>query len=104
MAVAVATGECALLGWLGVGPVMAVKSVDISGAHHLTSAQVASAAGLSGSRSVLTVDGESDRQHLLGQVWVRTASVQPQLHGTVVVAISDWHPVAPYHVLPGKNY
>ncbi len=104
IAAAVAAGECALLGWLWLGPVMAVKSVDISGAHHLTSAQVASAAGLSGSRSVLAVDGESDRQHLLGQVWVRTALVQPQLDGTVVVAISEWQPVAAYHVGAGKRY
>ena len=104
IAAAVATGECALLGWLWLGPVMAVKAVDISGAHHLTSAQVASAAGLSGSRSVLAVDGESDRQHLLSQVWVRTASVQPQLDGTVVVSISEWQPVAAYHVGAGKRY
>ena len=104
IAAGVATGECALLGWLWLGPVMAVKAVDISGAHHLTSAQVASAAGLSGSRSVLAVDGESDRQHLLSQVWVRTASVQPQLDGTVVVSISEWQPVAAYHVGAGKRY
>src|SRR5260370_1960304 len=104
IAAAVAAGECALLGWLWLGPVMAVKSVDISGAHHLTSAQVASAAGLGGSRSVLAVDGESDRQHLLAQVWVRTASVQPQLDGPVVVSISEWQAVAAYHVGAGKRY
>ena len=101
---AVAAGECALLGWLWFGPAMAVRSVDITGAHHLTSAQVATAAGLSGGGSVLAVDGEWDRQRLLGQVWVRTASVEPQLDGTVVVAISEWQPVAAYHPGTGKRY
>jgi hypothetical protein len=104
IAASVAAGECALLAWLWLGPVMAVKSLDISGAHHLTSAQVANAAGLSRGGSVLAVDGESDRQHLLAEVWVRTASVQPQLDGTVVVTVSEWQPVAAYHAGAGKRY
>src|SRR4029077_12477220 len=49
-------------------------------------------------------DGESDRQHLLDQVWVRTATVDPQLGGTVVVRISEWQPVAAYHAGPSKHY
>ena len=104
LAVVVAVGECALLGYLWFGPALAVRSVDISGAHHLTAAQVAAAAGLNGSRSVLGVDGESDRQRLLAQVWVRTARVDPQLDGTVVVRISEWQPVAAYHAGPTKKY
>ena len=106
LAAVVAVAECALLGWLWFGSALAVKSVDITGAHHLTAAQVATSAGLNGSRSVLAVDGESDRQRLLGQVWVRTAAVAPQLDGTVVVRISEWQPVAAYHAGPGpaKRY
>jgi hypothetical protein len=100
----VGLAECALLGWLWLGPAMPVKYVDISGAHHLTAAQVAAAAGLSGNRSVLAVDGESDRHHLLDQVWVRTATVDPQLDGTVVVRISEWQPIAAYHSGPSKHY
>jgi cell division septal protein FtsQ len=100
----VALAECAVLGWLWFGPAVAVKYVDVSGAHHLTAAQVAAAAGLSGDRSVLTVDGESDRHHLLDQVWVRTATVDPQLDGTVVVRISEWQPIAAYHAGPSKHY
>src|SRR4029077_17482406 len=100
----VALAECIVLGWLWFGPAMAVQSVDITGAHHLTGAQVAAAAGLSGNRSVLAVDGESDRQHLLDQVWVRTAPVDPQLGGPVVVRISEWQPVAAYHAGPSKHY
>ncbi|OLC14092.1 MAG: hypothetical protein AUH32_06375 [Actinobacteria bacterium 13_1_40CM_66_12] len=104
IAAGVAVVECALLGWLWFGPAMAVRSVDISGAHHLSTSQVASAAGLDRSGSVLAVDGESDRQRLLGQVWVRTASVEPQLDGTVVVSITEWQPIAAYHAGTGKRY
>ena len=103
MAAAVAVAECALLGWLWFGPSLAVRSVDISGAHHLTPAQVAAAAGLNGG-SVLAVDGKSDQRRLLDQVWVRTATVDPQLDGTVVVHISEWQPVAAYHAGPTKHY
>lgn len=104
IAVGVAAGECALLDWLWFGPAIAIRSVDISGAHHLTSSQVATVAGLSGGGSVLAVDGESDRQRLLAQVWVRAASIQPQLDGTVVVSISEWQPVAAYHPGAVKRY
>jgi len=104
IAAAVAIAECALLGWLWFGPAMPVRSVDVSGAQHLTPAQVAAAAGLNGNRSVLSVDGESDRRRLLGEVWVRTASVEPRLDGTVVVTVSEWSPVAAYHAGPGKHY
>src|SRR3989442_13638618 len=102
VAAAVAVAEGALLGWLWFGPALAVTSVDISGAHHLTAAPVAAAVGLSGNGSVLAVDGESDRHHLLAQVWVRTATVDPQLDGTVVLRISEWQPIAAYHA-GGRN-
>ncbi len=104
VAAAVAIAEAALLGWLWFGPALAVTSVNISGAHHLSAAQVVAAAGLSGTRSVLAVDGESDRHHLLDQVWVRTATVDPQLDGTVVVLISEWQPIAAYHAGASKHY
>jgi cell division septal protein FtsQ len=104
VAAVVAVAECALLGWLWFGPALPVRSVDVSGAHHLTAAQVAAATGLVDSRSVLAVDAESGRQHLLNQVWVRTATVDPQLDGTVVVQISEWQPVAAYHAGASKRY
>jgi hypothetical protein len=99
----VAVVECAALVWLWFGPALAVQKVEIAGAHHLTSAQVRAAAGLAGGGSVLSVDGEADRQHLLQQTWVRTATVDPQLTGTVVVHISEWEPVAAFHSGPSKK-
>ena len=71
LAAVVAAGEIALLGWLWFGPALAIRSVDTTGAHHLTSSQVAAAAGLNGGGSVLAVDGESDRLRLLNQVWTQ---------------------------------
>jgi hypothetical protein len=67
----------------------------------LSSAQVLAAAGLTEGPSVLSVDVQSDRQRLLNQTWVRAASVQPQLTGTIVVQISEWQPIASYHA--GKS-
>jgi cell division septal protein FtsQ len=101
LAVTVAVAECALLGWLWFGPALTVRTVNVVGATHMTSAQVAAAAGLTQGGSVLSVDGEADRLRLLGQTWVRTATVVPDLTGTVDIVISEWDPVAVYH--SGKN-
>ena len=101
LAVAAAIVECAALGWLWFGPALAIRNVSVIGAQHLTSAQVMAAAGLADGASVLSVDGLSDRQRLLNQTWVRTATVEPQLPGTILVKISEWQPVAAYHA--GKS-
>ena len=97
LAAVVAAAEIALLGWLWFGPALALGSIDVSGAHHLTATQVARAAGMNGSASILSVDGESAKQRLLNQVWIRAAVVQPQLPGTVTIQISEWQPVAAFH-------
>jgi cell division septal protein FtsQ len=101
VAVLAAVVECAALGWLWFGPALAVQDVTVVGAQHMTSAQVLAAAGLTEGPSVLSVDVQSDRKRLLNQTWVRTASVQPQLTGTIVVQISEWQPIAAYHA--GKS-
>jgi cell division septal protein FtsQ len=93
----VAAAECSLLAWLWFGSALAVGNVQVVGANHMTAAQVAQGAGLAGGSSVLAVDGEAARQRLLAQTWVRTASVVPQLPGTVVIQISEWQPVAAFH-------
>jgi cell division protein FtsQ len=92
-----AIAECALLGWLWFGPALSVQTVAVEGTQHMTSSQVARAAGLGGGSSVLSVDGVSARQHLLSQTWVRAATVDPQLPGTVVIRVSEWQPIAGYH-------
>ncbi|MDQ6878637.1 MAG: FtsQ-type POTRA domain-containing protein [Candidatus Dormibacteraeota bacterium] len=103
LAISAAVIECALLGWLWFGPALSVRNVNVAGAEHLTSAQVAAAAGLTDGTSVLSVDDEAARQRLLALTWVRTAIVEPQLPGTVLVAISEWQPVAVYHAGKGTT-
>jgi cell division septal protein FtsQ len=92
-----AIAEGALLAWLWFGPALSVQSVDVQGAQHLSRAQITRAAGLAEGASILSVDGQSDRQRLLAQTWVRTATVVPQLPGAVVIRVSEWQPVAAYH-------
>jgi hypothetical protein len=71
--------------------------MDVTGAQHMTVSQVTKAAGLSDGVSIISVDGISGRERLLNQVWVRTATVQPKLLGTVVIQVNEWQPVAVYH-------
>jgi hypothetical protein len=103
LAIAIAGAEVALLAWLWFGPALAVSSVRVTGAHHLTAAQIAAAAGISSNSSVISVDGASADGHLLDQVWVRAASVQPELPGTVVIQVSEWDPVVAYHAGQSPN-
>ena len=93
----VAVLECALLAWLVFGPVFSIRSVHVAGAQHMSTGQVLAAAGLDPASSVLTVDGQADEQRLLGQTWIRAASVQAQLDGSVDITVSEWQPVAAYH-------
>lgn len=97
LSLSAAAAEVALLSWLWFGPALSVRTVNVSGAQHLTSAQVADAAGLADAGSVLAVDGQADRRRLLGQVWVQNATVEPLLSGSVTVTITEWQPVAVYH-------
>ncbi|TMF94648.1 MAG: FtsQ-type POTRA domain-containing protein [Chloroflexi bacterium] len=101
LAAAAAVAEIALVAWLWVGPAVAVRTVEVTGAHHMTARQVAGAAGVSGGGSIISIDGQSAEQRLLSQVWIRAATVQPQLPGTVIVQVSEWQPVAVYHA--GKS-
>ena len=97
VAMGVAVALAALLGWLWFGPALSVRTVEVTGAQHLTSDQVAQAAGLASGASVLSVDAEADRAKLLNQTWVQAATVIPQLPGSVLIEITEWQPVAVYH-------
>jgi cell division septal protein FtsQ len=96
LAVSTAALEIALLVWLWFGPALGLRTVEVYGTRHLTARQVAAAAGVNGG-SVVSVDGASAQQRLLGQVWIRAATVRPELPGTVVITVSEWQPVAAYH-------
>ena len=101
LAAGAAIAECGLLAWLWFGPALSVQTVAVDGAQHMTRSQIARAAGLGGGTSVLSVDAVSARDRLLGQTWVRAATVDPQLPGTVLIRVSEWQPIAGYHA--GKS-
>ena len=103
LAATVAVAEMVLLGWLWFGPALSVQTVEVVGAVHLSPLQVAHAAGLDSSASIISVDGVSDRDRLLHQVWIRSASVEPQLPWSVVVHVAEWQPVAAYHSGPSTR-
>jgi hypothetical protein len=65
--------------------------------------QVEAAAGISSNGSVLSIDGESAQARLLNQVWIRSATVETELPGTVVIHVSEWAPVAAYHAGPSTK-
>ncbi len=103
LAAAAAGLEIALLVWLWFGPAFALRSVQVTGSRHLTVSQVEAAAGISSDGSVLSIDGESAQARLLNQVWIRSATVETELPGTVVIHLSEWDPVAAYHAGPSKR-
>jgi cell division septal protein FtsQ len=96
LATSAAALEIALLVWLWFGPALGLRTVEVYGTRHLTAKQVAAAAGVNGG-SIVSIDGASAQQRLLAQVWIRAASVQAELPGTVVIRVSEWQPVAAYH-------
>jgi len=95
--------EMAALLWLWFGPALAVRNVQVTGAHHMSAAQVERAAGVAGGSSVISIDGESGRQKLLSETWIRTASVEPVLPGVITIQVSEWQPIAAYHAGPSKK-
>jgi cell division septal protein FtsQ len=101
LAMGVAVALSGLLAWLWFGPPLSVRTVEVTGAQHLSNDEVAQLAGLAGGASVLSVDAEADRAKLLNLTWVQGATVIPQLPGSVLVEISEWQPVAVYHA--GSN-
>ena len=100
IAAAVAVMGALLLAWLFFGPAFAIRSVQVTGAQHLTAQQVVAAAGINPDGSLLAVDPVSARQRLLQQTWIRAAVVRPELDGTLLVQVSEWQPVAAYHAGP----
>jgi len=97
LAGAVAVAETALLIWLWFGPAVAVQTVNVTGAHHMTAADVQRAAGVNSGDSVISIDGEAGQQRLLSQTWIRTATVEALLPGVIAIHVSEWQPVAVYH-------
>jgi len=97
LAALTAVAEIALLGWLWGGPLLSVRTVEVFGTRHLSARQVADDAGIAQGSSIVSVDAQAAQERLLQQVWVRTATVQPEFPNVVVIRISEWQPIAVFH-------
>jgi cell division protein FtsQ len=97
LAAGVAVAEAVLLVWLWFGPALAIKTVEVTGAQHMTATQVQRATGVDGGASVISVDGQAADQRLLAQTWIRTATVEALLPGVIQIQVTEWQPVAVYH-------
>jgi cell division septal protein FtsQ len=74
-------------------PVFRAKSIDIAGNRLVDRSAILAAARLSSSQSLFTIDGEQVRQRIEKLPWVRSASVETELPGTVRISIREWTPV-----------
>jgi cell division septal protein FtsQ len=74
-------------------PVFAAKSVSIAGNRLVDRTAILSAAHISPSQSLFTIDGEQVRQRIEKLPWVRSASVETELPSTVRISIREWTPV-----------
>lgn len=96
LALAGAAVELVVLVWLLAGPVFSLRSIEVTGAHHLSAAQVRAATGLAGHPSVLGLDADTIRRRLELLPWVRSAQVTPHLPGTLEIELQEWRAVAVY--------
>lgn len=86
--------EVGVLGWMLTGPAFQLRHLDVTGATHVGATRVLGEGGLAPGGSVLTVDAATIRRKLLADPWVRDANVSTRLPDRVVVAVSEWQPVA----------
>ena len=103
LAGAAALLELVLVFWLLAGPTFGLRSIDVSGVHHLSAAQIRDATGIAGRPSVLGLDADTIRRKLEELPWVRTAAVTPVLPDRLEIDIQEWRAVAAYRV-GGKDY
>ena len=93
--------ELIVLVWLLSGTPFALRSIDVSGVHHLSAAQVRLATGLTGHPSVIGLDADTIRRKLQELPWVRTAAVTPVLPDRLDITVQEWRAVAVYHAAGG---
>ncbi|HEV2952858.1 MAG TPA: FtsQ-type POTRA domain-containing protein [Candidatus Dormibacteraeota bacterium] len=79
-----------------INPRLAVASLQVQGASHVTQAELQRASGLSRHQSIFLVDGGAVGRRLAALPWIRTAQVRVQLPDSVQVSVEEWTPVATY--------
>jgi cell division septal protein FtsQ len=90
----VLAAELAVLLALVNSPVLAAKSVSVTGNRQLSRQQVLGRAGLSGNPSLLLISTDAAEEMLLANPYVRSVSVRTSLPDEVEVEILEWEPLA----------
>lgn len=75
-------------------PLLAVDRIDVSGADHLSAAQVATASGISRGDRIVSVDLAAARHRVERLGWVRAARVERVWPDTVTIRVTERSPVA----------
>lgn len=81
-------------------PMLDVDRITVTGAQHVTAAQVRAASGVRMHDHLLFVDLGKATRRLEQLPWVRTATVRRDLPGTLRISVSEYTPVA-YVRVPG---
>ena len=84
-------------------PAFAARRVEITGIHHLGSAEILRRTGLGPSRSLFTFTPGAAEAALLQDPYVRSVSIRTILPDRVEVSISEWEPLALLH-RDGRDY
>lgn len=92
------------LGWLVVqSPLLAVRHVKVTGARHVTVAEVQAAAHVGHGAALVTLDRGSIERRVEALPWVARASVTKHLPGTVRIAVVERAPAAWARTQPGSS-
>ena len=91
-AILVAAQAAVLVGLLAL-PTFQARTIQLQGAHLLSRDAILSAAGISPSQSIFTVDGDAIRTRLEHLPWVRSASVETELPSTLRISVVEWTPI-----------
>ncbi len=83
-------------------PLARVRRVTVSGARHLSPAQVVALAGLEHPGSIFLVSPGPIEARLETSPWVRSAQVSVVFPDQVRIAIQEWQPVAVYAAGPDR--
>jgi cell division protein FtsQ len=88
--VAIAVGAVAL----SRSSVFRARSIEVTGASHLSRAEVVATARVSGATNVPWLDDEAVERRLEGRPWIESAEVRARLPWTIEIAVVERVPVA----------
>lgn len=104
LAVAMALLELLALVVMSHNAALSDRQLVITGAGHLTSAQIRDQAGLGRSQSIFSISPNAVAKRLENSIWIRSVRVSIGLPGRLTVAVQEWQPVATYSRVGGPAW